>query len=323
MDHNLQDVFIDESYNDVNPDTGALPLMPMAEGTNHRMTWDGEAFKNIYNTRWGDAEDYEITWDNISGSSLAFAGGKWQYPSNITMMVTQPLIETMDVIGDDEDDPSYREWVYQQSGSWLPIDDNETLGFRSKYMKYGWPGDLSIVNTNAQSSTDVPGTYAHLMGDLTMSFSMNKLCIEPTILVVIGAVRQEPYIVGTISKQYPEVYGTAANLKTPDLRLLATMEAWIPRFGNPNFAGVDSLDDLLRILSETFGDIGGLSTLNYFEGGEVLHWDADDATKELAIRREAAGAVVEVDTDTHDFGVRFKGAVLPSILTDIGLFGSP
>lgn len=248
----MQEVFIDQERSD----TAALP---------GSRTWEGCLFRQIFN-------DFYATTDEWIADDA----------STVSFKALPPLIQTMEVVGDDEQELTYHEWIFQQTGFMLPTEGCQEVSARASRARMS---NLALMDGHGAA-------FGHFEVSHTHSVQKNLVAKEPS------------FIVGTVAiQEQPNSSGTYTGYDAWDFEKLRNQNGWIAR-----------LDESETVL----GDIGSEATINLFENGEVRFYDDWDPVK---LTSQSSDTIVSEGTEgAETFSALATSWLGASILTDIGLF---
>ena len=206
------------------------------------------------------------------------------------------LIQSMEIVGDDDQDLTYGEWIYEQTGSPLGVSGIEPMG-------------RGMVRANRLKEQIVPGvaqSVSHYGASVSISTDHNRLAKEPGMVVLFGGMYEEP---NDVNKYGAGITGGDSDLREMyDGDKLRSGDAWIQRLSGQLGAG-------------GLGDVGDVNTLNYLLNGcfdmagdwdpEVVTWDSTNKT--FSVTQEASEGSERFPCHCHSWGAM-------SIKTDIGNF---
>ena len=205
--------------------------------------WSGEAFKQVYNRYFAD-EDYYLT-TTPDAANL------------------RPLIQTIDIVEDDELELSWSEFVEFQTGFPVRMPGAEVLSF--KIGRSGVSPDMGSVIDNVW--------YGHLRKSFQHSVSKNHLAAQGAVLIMVCGNWSNPLL-----------DGSDASGGTFDIAQLTNRDDW-----------------LIRSMDESDTNIGQLSaskaSINLFEGGDIYIPDGTDTN---AIDVDAGDVDVSPASDASD-----------------------
>lgn len=249
----LQEIFIDQTRTD----TAALP---------GSRTWEGSLFRQIFN-------DYYATTDEWIADDT----------STVNSATLPPLVQTMAVVGDDEQELTYHEWIFQQTGFNLPTEGCQQV---SRMNSRARMSNLSLQDGHGAA-------FGHFEVHHRHSVQRNLAAKEPSFIVGIIAIQEQP------NQQQGRYTGAGAW----DFEKLRNQNGWIARLD-------DGTTDI--------GDIGSEATINLFEQGEVRFYDDWDPVK---LTSQSSDTIVSEGTEgAETFAALATSWVGASVLTDIGLF---
>ena len=264
----LREVFIDSTRTP----TSALP------GT---WTWTKAVFREIFNTHFADAD----TW--ITG-----------VPSDISADLP-PLVKTIEVVGTDEEELTYDEWIFQQTGFNLPSIGCEPM---SRMNSLGRFSSTSLVEGRGAA-------YGHFRVNHVHRVAKNHLAAEPSFVGIVVGMQEQPNAQSTY--EGGDTWDVDAYLRDQG--------SWITRLD-------DAEDGELGVVDSTH------ATINLFQGGEIRflnNWSPVKLTAAGAVSPEVSGQTDPVSdapaTDAADAGGETYSSIAQvwagaSVLTDIGLF---
>ena len=264
----LRTVFIDQSRGD----TAALPS---------NRTWTGECFREIYNSWFATIDEF------ISADV-----------STDIQRRLPPLIQTIEVVGDDEPEMTYDDWIYAQTGRRLPKMGCERMFSRATR------GGFKFTELLDASQ----GAVGHI-GDIHhISCRKNRAAAEPGFVCLIAGCWEQPNSAASPSDTNEagvQAYG--ASTSTFDTNLLRNSDTWISRQD----------DDAVNL-----GVISGTqASINLFEGGDVYFGtDWDPSTVAHSDSATADATVPEATEGAEDYSHWQKAWFGMSVMTDIGLF---
>lgn len=180
--------------------------------------WAEHAFREIYNLRFSD-EDYYIPENtNVTGATL------------------RELIQTIDIVGDDELELTWPEFVEFQTGFPVNIPGAEILSW-----------SIAAAQLSKQSHFVDDKEYRHFYRTFSHSIRKNHLSAQGAILMVVSGNWGNPMVTDTES---------SAQRTTFDINLLTNRDDWI-----------------IRPMDDDISSIGSLSasqaSINLFEGGDI------------------------------------------------------
>ena len=269
LPESLKNVFVDRQREL----TAALP-----------QKFSSACFREIYNNYFA-ADDYFISSD-----------------THVIQRVLPPIIRTMEVISDDEQQPTYSEWIYAQSGRYPARIGIERLSQK-------------VNRSVAMYSQIIPGTskaLCHFGSSVPIMDSKNRATVEPGFLCFVGGFFHEPYntaLYGGLDVYDPAI-DTLDDLFDGDK--LRNADAWLQR--------QRQADQPVEL-----GDIGAENVLNLFMNGSMTFHDDWDP------RRYSPGAIdatdnlddtlddddLSVETTDENWQTQMHLAVDASILSDL------
>lgn len=221
-------------------------------------SFEASCFRNIFN-------DYFATAEFIIPSES----------SKETQALLPVLKQTMEVVGDDELNLSYDEWVYLVTG-WYPKNNKSMrLGSYARRAKLISP-TLLLDRADADASVDIYGKYGAMP---SFSYQKNLIAVEPSFLCFVAGIWEQPNSLA--------IYGPTDGNPTPDEQLGITGGAGgvtLTRYqgatpakdvldrGSPK--GVELFRNSAAWLADPtntdpIGDIGERASLNYWLTGDV------------------------------------------------------
>ena len=248
----LQEVFIDASRTPAS----ALP---------GNRTWTGAVFREIFNTHFADADQW------IADDT-----------STVIEHELPPLIKTIEVVGTDEEELTYMEWIFQQTGFNLPTVGCDVMSRRNSLAGFS---NMSLV-----AGRDA--AFGHFRVSHVHSVQKNWLAREPSFVAVVVGMQEQP----NSSSLY-----TGGDEWDVDQHL-RDQTTWISR-----------LDDATTELGVIDANE---ATINLFEAGEVRFLSDWDPAKLSSTGTETAEGTEGSETFSS-LAQMWAGA---SVLTDIGLF---
>ena len=262
----LQEIFIDQTR----ADNAAMP---------GSRTWEGALFRQIFN-------DYYATTDEWIADDT----------STVNSAALPPLVQTMAIVGDDEQELTYHEWIFQQTGFNLPTEGCQQVSRRNSRAGLS---NLALMDGHGAA-------FGHFEVSHTHSVQMNLAAKEPSFIVGIIAVQEEPNS-GTSGGATGDSTTTAGGLYPDanewDFEKLRNQNGWIARLD-------DGTTDI--------GDIGSEATINLFEQGEVRFYEDWNPVK---LTSQASDTIVDESSEgAETYSALSTSWLGASILTDIGLF---
>lgn len=216
--------------------------------------FEAPAFRNIFNDQFATAEFMISDPDSLE-----------------TQAMLPELIQTMEVVGDDELNLTYDEWVYLVTG-WYPKNNkSQRLASRARRMGLAWT-QLLTAGADADAAVDAYGKW---VAKHDYGLDRNIIAIEPTFLFFVAGLWETPnsdkiYEMDQVaSRQRGRYIDASANGFYLDrgapyaYNLFRNASAWI----------ADPLED------DAMGDIGTRNTVNYWLNGEVRMTRDYDPTK--------------------------------------------
>lgn len=206
------------------------------------------AFREVYNRYFGD-EDYYITEseDRLNAQLRA-------------------LIQTIEIVGDDELELSWQDFVEFQTGFRPSMPGAEILSF--KIARAGMASRMFKVEDNT--------AYAHFARTFKHSVRRNRLAAQGGVLIEINGCWSNPLVDG-------------GGVGSPTINRLTNRDDW-----------------LIREMDESSSNIGQLSSseasINLFEGGEVYVPDTTQSGRHLAVHSGDLdiGQLDETSNDADD-----------------------
>ena len=248
----LQEVFIDSERTA----TDALP---------GNRTWTGAVFREVFNTHFADADQW------IASDT-----------STVIEHTLPALIKTIEVVGTDEEELTYMDWIFEQTGFNLPSVGCEVMSRRNSMAGF----------TNLSLVAGRDAAYGHFRASHVHSVQKNYLAREPSFVAIIVGMQEQP------NSQTLYSGGDTWDVDA----YLRNQETWIAR--------LDDSDNAL-------GDVdANKATINLFHGGEVRFLSDWDPEKLSSSGGESAEGTEGSETFSS-LAQMWAGA---SVLTDIGLF---
>jgi hypothetical protein len=206
--------------------------------------FEAQAFRNIFNDQFATAEFMITDPDSLE-----------------TQAMLPELIQTMEVVGDDELNLTYDDWVYLVTG-WYPKNNkSQRLASRARRMGLAW---TQLLTAGADADAPV-GAYGKWVAKHDYGLDENIIAIEPTFIYFVAGLWETPnsdkiYEMDQVaSRQRSRFIDVSANGAYMDrgapyaFNLFRNASAWI----------ADPLED------DAMGDIGTRNTVNYWLNGEV------------------------------------------------------
>lgn len=246
--------------------------------------FSASCFRNLYNDYYA-TQEYMITAET----------------NKETQAVLPPLLLSMEVVGGDELELSYDDWVYLITGFYPK--NNKSQKLAAKVTKAGMMAPTMLVPFAESSTAQDPVLACRYSAVHDYSFDKNMIAVEPSFLCLVAGVWEQPndqtvYDYGWGQKRYQVSTGFDGNKANP---------AVLDR-GAPNM--IDNMRNAQHWLADpTDADPLGtitksseqLSTINYWMNGEV-RFDKDwDPVKILgsAASTSVEGEVSEVIESTE------------------------
>lgn len=256
----------------------------LTDADNSSIRWPEEAFKQVYNRYFAD-EDYFLTADTVTQANL------------------RPLIQTIDIVGDDELELSWPEFVEFQTGFPVRMPGAEVLSFKI--------GRAGLMTDSVQYIDNT--AYAHFRKSFQHSVTKNRLAAQGAIMLMVSGHWSNPLLDG------------APGGSRFDVSLLTNRDDW-----------------LIRSMDESDTNVGQLTatraSINLFEGGDIYipdttddrHIDVDAGDVDVARGGDTVaanttiseGARSAVSSDSLSDPVAFwvDSWLGASVLTDINFF---
>lgn len=215
--------------------------------------YTGPVFRNIFNDHFADHE----TWIS-SENSVA------------TQAVLPEMIDTMEVVGDDDVDLTYDEMMYLITGFYPKNNNSINLTFQKGRGKMMSP--QSFAQAGADSRLAVGGKFA---AQHTHSYQKNLASAEPMFFMLVAGIWEEPNN-NNIYSSLTGTKGSRARFKGNDNWGTATNSA----SNNVIDRGAPRAVDLLKNMNlwmidptveDPIGDLGDRAFLNYWLNGDVVH----------------------------------------------------
>lgn len=334
-----------DSVRKIVEDDQAIDAVKLPSGS----TWTREAFKQVYNDYYAfpDSIITDLNADLDKAPSADHAGE--YYDNRKIVGRLHPLLRTMEVIGDDEVDLSYDEWVYAQTGRWPRSHGIEVLSQKMSRANFSSVGMLPGLNQPA----------GLLEQTLTVGTMRNHACTEAAILLTVAGFWEQPnvyksYEAGTQSLAGKSGHAEARRAELGNIDNFALRQGteddpfFVVDFFNsldwfiPRPIGANEAD----ALSTTLGDVGAVNALNFYLHGQQDNdgdWDpsvvklsrlnvikASEAVAQAAGLPAAVTAQVgnylaykstkEATEGAESFRTQVRAFGKASILTDLGNF---
>jgi hypothetical protein len=239
-------------------------------------SYEAQCFRNIFNDQFATAE-HMITSES----------------SKETQALLPEIRQTMEVIGDDELNLTYDEWVYLVTG-WYPK-NNKSMSLGSRARR-GTLAFTALLTDGADADAPVDA-YGKFVARHTMGFNKNLIAIEPSFLCFVAGVWEPPnsgQIYGGLqatpgSDQDPGTTGDQVNVDVSQVTNLTlnryqanapssqTLDRGVPK-------GIENMRSAANWLADpssedAIGDLGDRAALNYWLNGDVsFDFDRDPYT---------------------------------------------
>lgn len=227
------------------------------------ISWSTAAFVEVYNRYFAD-EDYYLTHSDLAGNSSL---------SHIHSARLRPLIQTIDIVGDDELELTWQDFVEFQSGFRPSMPGAEVLDF--KMARAAWITDAGGIEQDAY--------YSHYGRNFNHSVRKNHVAGQGAVLLHVIGNWSNPLVDAEYATHATTlVRDTSKSADTLDINRLTNRDDWI-----------------IRPLDDATSEVGVLAanaaSINLFEGGEIYVPDAT-AVDDAGVVRVTAG---DVDVDTY------------------------
>ena len=201
--------------------------------------WSKEAFQEVYNSYYADNDTFQ-----------ADAAFHYDAPE---------ILDTLELSGD-EDDETYREWIYHETGYRLKIPGCERIS--SAWAKTGMSHTgMAWWDIAASGAYNSFAAFGVPRRNLSLSSKKNRYAAQPSILVAVAGVWQYPfYVLSSASFVSPTTETGNAQQPRFAIDAMTKKEHWLPR----NQEDVDP----------TILNVHGVETqdgnvINLFEGGDM------------------------------------------------------
>ena len=275
---------LDDAWQEMFTDSSRTITSPMPEGRDLR----GEIFRKVYNDWYGGSNEFFIPTSK----------------NKETQGVLRELIQTMEVVGDDDLELTYDEWIYLNTGSYPRMSKCRCLGMRVTRGKFIFPVH-NLQAADRDTGVTVFGKWANRH---EYSWNKNLLCIEPTVVAFIGGAWREPSSQDIYKKFDSDTNALDLTRFVTGADATDELDRGMPfEFEQFREAGAWLMDvypgaggsDAYRIQ----GDLGDRSSLNYWMNGEVrfdYDWDPGWLGVEQATAEEDDNLVGQLETGEGD-----------------------
>ena len=225
-------------------------------------SYEASLFRNVFNDHFATAEHL------IPAEE-----------SKETQAVLPELRQTMEVIGDDDLNLTYDEWVYLVTG-WYPKNNKSMrLSSRARPASLAW---TTLLTDGADADAPVD-TYGKFVGRDVISFNKNLIAVEPSFLIFVAGIWEPPNsgnIYGGVGET--SVDGEGNEIANPDVSQLngvvmrryqgaaassSTLDRGVPK-------GIENMRSSQSWLADpssedSIGDLGDRAAINYWLNGDV------------------------------------------------------
>lgn len=211
--------------------------------------------------------------------------------SEATQALLPELVQTMEVVGDDELDLTYDEMIYLITGYYPKDNASMNLTFQK--------GKGGLVGGSLVSGASVVTLAGHFGAMHNHSYSKNLICIEPSFLIGVAGVWEQP----NNDTLYSSAVGAAIRFQgasnTADNNFIDRGQVFeVDRFSTlDEWLADPTSDDPVGALDPAYDSNAGTNraTLNYWLSGEVsfdYDWDP------IVVTGEDAGAGVTINAES-------------------------